>query len=202
VPKQQKAGSAEIERNDQIAAVGAAIRSLRSHRGLTLRELAGLTGFSIGFLSLVERGRSSISLTSLHTLARALEAEMSDFFEPSREDPEPPLVPHVMRAAGDGHLAIDRAHTYRLLGARGFNRALEPVLVKVAPCDEPEDAYAHEGEEFVYVLKGRLVIIVNGTEYALGPGDSVHYQSTVPHTYRNDTSEPVEALWVLTQRLF
>jgi quercetin dioxygenase-like cupin family protein len=127
---------------------------------------------------------------------------MSAFFAPARERPEPPNAPQVNRASGDGHLAIDSAHMYRLLGGRSFNRELEPVLVTVAPCEEFQDASAHDGEEFVYVLWGRLVIIVDGEEYDLGRGDSIHYRSTVPHTYRNDTSEPAEALWVLTQRLF
>jgi transcriptional regulator with XRE-family HTH domain len=185
-----------------VAAIGATIRGLRRKQGLSLRDLAQLTGFSIGFLSLVERGQSSISLTSLHTVGKALGVEMSAFFPAPREKPEPPALPHVTRLSGDGRLSTDSAHTYKLLGARGFNSTLEPVHVTIAPCDDSRDAYAHEGEEFVYVLSGRLVLIVDGVEYRLGAGESIHYQSTIPHTVRNETSEPAEALWVLTTRLF
>jgi transcriptional regulator with XRE-family HTH domain len=186
----------------QVAAIGATIRGLRRKQGLSLRDLAQLTGFSIGFLSLVERGQSSISLTSLHTVGKALGVEMSAFFPAPREKPEPPALPHVTRLSGDGRLSTDSAHTYKLLGARGFKSTLEPVHVTIAPCDDSRDAYAHEGEEFVYVLSGRLVLIVDGVEYRLGAGESIHYQSTIPHTVRNETSEPAEALWVLTTRLF
>ncbi len=190
------------ERSGQLAAIGATMRAIRRRQGLSLRDLSRLTGFSIGFLSLVERGQSSISLTSLHTVAKALEADMSTFFPAPREEPEPPAVPHVTRWSRDGRLHTDAAHTYKLLGGRGFNRSLEPVHVTIAPCDDTRDAYAHDGEEFVYVLSGELVFIVDGVEYRLGPGDSIHYQSTIAHTVRNDASEPAEALWVLTTRLF
>jgi transcriptional regulator with XRE-family HTH domain len=186
----------------QLAAIGATIRGLRRTQELSLRDLARLTGFSIGFLSLVERGQSSISLTSLHTVGKALGVDMSAFFSAPRDEPEPPAVPHVTRLSGDGRLSTDSAHTYKLLGGRGFNSTLEPVHVTIAPCDDTRDAYAHEGEEFAYVLSGRLVFIVDCVEYRLEAGDSIHYQSTIPHTFRNETDEPAEALWVLTTRLF
>jgi transcriptional regulator with XRE-family HTH domain len=186
----------------QLAAIGATIRNLRRKQGLSLRDLARLTGFSIGFLSLVERGQSSISLTSLHTVGKALGVDMSAFFPAPRDEPEPPAVPHVTRPSGAGRLSTDSAHTYKLLGGRGFNSTLEPVHVTIAPCNDTRDAYAHEGEEFAYVLSGRLVFIVDGVEYRLRAGDSIHYQSTIPHTFRNETNEPAEALWVLTTRLF
>jgi transcriptional regulator with XRE-family HTH domain len=186
----------------QLVAIGATIRGLRRKQGLSLRDLAELTGFSISFLSLVERGQSSISLTSLHTVGKALAVEMSAFFPAPSDEPEAPAVPHVTRLSGDGRLSTDSAHTYKLLGGRGFKSTLEPVHVTIAPCDDTRDAYAHEGEEFAYVLSGRLVFVVDGVEYRLGAGDSIHYQSTIPHTVRNETNEPAEALWVLTTRLF
>jgi transcriptional regulator with XRE-family HTH domain len=186
----------------QLVAIGATIRGLRRKQGLSLRDLAELTGFSISFLSLVERGQSSISLTSLHTVGKALGVEMSAFFRAPSDEPEPPAVPHVTRLSGDGRLSTDSAHTYKLLGGRGFKSTLEPVHVTIAPCDDTRDAYAHEGEEFAFVLSGGLVFVVDGVEYRLGAGDSIHYQSTIPHTVRNETNEPAEALWVLTTRLF
>jgi len=185
-------------------AIGGTIRRLRRERGLSLRDLGRATGFSISFLSLVERGRSSISLTSLHTVAIALEVEMSVFFPSPDAQPEPANAAHVSRRSGDARLQIHGAHTYRLLGATGFDRALEPLLVTIAAGEEADsrDDYAHEGEEFAYVLSGELVFTVDGTEHRLEAGDCIHYQSTVTHLVRNDRSRPAEVLWVLTPRLF
>ncbi len=64
------------------------------------------------------------------------------------------------------------------------------------------DDYAHEGEEFAHVLSGALVFAVDGMEHRLETGDSIHYQSTVPHLIRNEDTRPAEVLWVLTPRLF
>jgi len=90
------------------------------------------------------------------------------------------------------------------LGATGFERALEPLLVTIAPDDEadPRDDYAHDGEEFAYVLSGELAFTVDGVEHTLEAGDCIRYRSTVPHLVRNDGARPAEVLWVLTPRLF
>src|SRR6266508_2075739 len=187
VPRRADAGT-------QLAEVGTTIRRVRRELGLSLRDVGRATGFSISFLSLVERGRSSISLTSLHKLAVALGVDMRVFFP---APPETVAGAHVSRA-GDTRLPIRGAHTYRLLGATGFDRALEPLLVTIAPGEagDPRDDYAHEGEEFAYVLSGALVFSVDGVEHRLEAGDSIHYRSTVPHLIRNDGSRPAEVVWV------
>jgi transcriptional regulator with XRE-family HTH domain len=191
-----------LDAGERLVEIGSTIRRLRRERGLSLRDLGRMTGFSISFLSLVERGRSSISLPSLHTLAVALGVEMSAFFPGSQ--PELAASARVNRRAGDSRLPIQGAHTYRLLGTTGFDRALEPLLVTIAPDEEtdPRDDYAHDGEEFAYVLSGELVFTVEGVEHTLVAGDCIHWKSTVPHLVRNNGDMPAEVVWVLTPRLF
>ena len=99
-------------------------------------------------------------------------------------------------------LSTGSQRTYRILSGRSFSRVLEPLLVTVEPSDTIEEAYAHAGEEFAYILSGELLFVVDGVDHRLGPGDSIHFESTVPHSIHNDTDAPVEALWVLTPRLF
>ena len=148
--------NAAIEHDDgdaqTIDEIGSTIRALRQERGLSLRDLSRLTGFSISFLSLVERGRSSLALTSLQKVATALGTSVGAFFpdvRPAREAP----APHVARAAGGtSQLSTGSQRTYRLLSGRSFTRALEPMLVTVEPSETIEEPYAHEGEEFAYVL--------------------------------------------------
>lgn len=185
-----------------IVRIGASIRALRHEQGLSLRDLSRLTGFSVSFLSLVERGRSSLALTSLQTIATVLGTTVGRFF-PEQAAPRKSDRPHVARASGNGRqLSTGSQRTYRVLSGRGFSRALEPLLVRVEPSETLEEPYAHEGEEFAYVLSGSLLYVIDGVEYRLGPGDSIHFQATVPHSIQNDGDEPVEALWVLTPRLF
>jgi transcriptional regulator with XRE-family HTH domain len=197
---------AAIEQSDRDAQylreIGATIRALRQERGLSLRDLSRLTGFSISFLSLVERGRSSLALTSLHKVATALGTSVASFF-PAVGRARESTAPHVARAAGGAsQLSTGSQRTYRILSGRGFSRVLEPLLVTVEPSETIEEAYTHPGEEFAYILSGELLFVVDGVDHRLGPGDSIHFDSTVPHSIHNDTDAPVEAVWVLTPRLF
>jgi quercetin dioxygenase-like cupin family protein len=187
---------------EEVAAVGAAIRSLRRQRGLSLRDLSRLTGFSIGFLSLVERGHSSLALTSLYKVAKALDSEVADFFQPNGGVTEEHPPPHVTRAGEHTEISIaGSTRTYQLLSDRARDRMLEPLLVTVQPTEAIEEPYSHDGEEFAYVLSGELLFKISGTQYRLGPGDSIYFPATVPHAVHNDTGEPVRVVWVLTPRL-
>jgi transcriptional regulator with XRE-family HTH domain len=184
----------------QLAAIGGTIRGLRREHGLSLRDLSRLTGFSIGFLSLVERGQSSPALTSLYKIARALGSEVGDFFQPEEAEPHP--LPNLTRSSDSTELEIAGGNrTYRLLSGRAPDRVLEPLLVTVQPTETIEEPYSHEGEEFAYVLSGQLVFVIDGSEYRLAAGDSIHFQASVPHAIHNDTTEAVQAVWVLTPRL-
>jgi quercetin dioxygenase-like cupin family protein len=192
-------GSYRLE--DKVAAVGKAIRTLRKEKGLSLRELSQLSGLSTGFLSMVERGRSSLALTSLNNVAKALDTELADLFASERKVRVSHPLPHVSRAKEDGRLSIASSQrVYKVLSPRAPGLVFEPLLVTVGPNSDLEEPYSHEGEEFAYVIEGELIFAVDSEEYRLGPGDSIHLLPTVPHAVRNDTEEPAKVLWVLTPR--
>jgi len=199
-----------IIEEERLRTIGAAIRSRRQELNLSLRELSKQSGLSIGFLSLVERGRSSPALTSLSNVAKALGVELSSFFPAEEEElneaeetkQRVSPLPYVNRANDAAKLSIILSQRiYKMLSPRIPGLVLEPIFVTVQPGDTMDEPYSHEGEEFAYVLSGELVFIVDGVAYRLGPGDSVHFRSTVSHAMRNDTDEPVQAIWVLTPRL-
>jgi quercetin dioxygenase-like cupin family protein/lambda repressor-like predicted transcriptional regulator len=186
---------------DEIVAVGKAIRSLRNEKGLSLRELSRLAGLSTSFLSMVERGRSSLALTSLNNVAKALDTDLADLFVSERKVRVSRRLPHVSRAEEEGQLSITSSErVYRVLSPRAPGLVFEPLLVTVRPNSDLEEPYSHEGEEFAYVIEGGLAFTVDGEEYRLGPGDSIHFLSGVPHAIRNDSDEPAKVLWVLTPR--
>jgi transcriptional regulator with XRE-family HTH domain len=194
-----KGGPYRVE--DEIVAVGKAIRTLRKEKGLSLRELSQLSGLSTGFLSMVERGRSSLALTSLNNVAKALDTEVADLFASERKVRVSHPLPHVSRAKEDGRLSIASSQrVYKVLSPRAPGLVFEPLLVTVGPNSDLEEPYSHEGEEFAYVIEGELIFAVDSEEYRLGPGDSIHLLPTVPHAIRNDTEEPAKVLWVLTPR--
>jgi transcriptional regulator with XRE-family HTH domain len=186
---------------DEIVAVGKVIRTLRKEKGLSLKELSRRAGLSTSFLSMVERGRSSLALTSLNNVAKALDTDLADLFASERKVRVSHPLPHVSRAEEDGRLSIAASQrVYKVLSPRVPGLILEPLLVTVRPNSDLEEPYSHEGEEFAYVIEGELLFTMDSEEYRLGPGDSIHLLPTVPHAIRNDTDEPAKVLWVLTPR--
>jgi transcriptional regulator with XRE-family HTH domain len=190
------------------AQVGPRIREFRKQRGLTLRSLAARSGLSIGFLSQVERGISSIGLTALGSVASALGHSVADFFDtPAAAAGDPAVVTlpsHFTLTRGEDAATqyVSGQQTYRMLSDRGAGLVLEPMVVHIAPGGRRENAYGHAGEEFAYVISGELLYEVNGVEHRLRPGDSVHLRSSVPHRMYNDTQEVTTVVSVVTPRLF
>jgi transcriptional regulator with XRE-family HTH domain len=142
---------------EDLGSIGAKIRRLRQDQGLPLRDLSARTGLSIGFLSLVQRGRSSLGLTSLYAVAKALGSDVARFFPDGRADADPssmkPLTPTVVGADDDAHVSITSSRrVYRLLSDRAPNKVLEPMRVTIQPTDKGAEPYSHDGEEFCYVL--------------------------------------------------
>ncbi len=187
--------------------VGARIRQYRKERGLTLRGLASRSGLSIGFLSQVERGISSIGLTALGSVAKALDRTVGDFFDAGTNpaDGRVAALPNhftLTRAETAATQYVSGQQTYRMLSERGPGLVLEPMLVHIAPGGRRETAYGHTGEEFAYVISGELLYEVNGVEHRLCPGDSVHLRSSVPHRMYNDTDSVTTVVSVVTPRLF
>ncbi|KAB1905027.1 cupin domain-containing protein [Micromonospora tulbaghiae] len=206
-PSEQAGSGGAADENTPAGVVGGRIRRYRKERGLTLRGLASRSGLSIGFLSQVERGISSIGLTALGSVAKALDRSVADFFDPGTASPDSTVssLPRhftLTRAETAATQYVSGQQTYRMLSDRGPDLVLEPMLVHIAPGGRRENAYGHRGEEFAYVISGELLYEVEGVEHRLFPGDSVHLRSSVPHQLYNDTDAVTTVVSVVTPRLF
>jgi transcriptional regulator with XRE-family HTH domain len=176
--------------------IGRKIRKFRRDRGWTLEDLARQTDLSPGFLSQIEREQSYPSLSSLKAIADALEIPLSSFFI------LPVNTSIVARAHERRTFMIEGSEvSYSSLSGPIDGKRLEPLIVELPPHYEGPPAFTHEGEEFGYVLEGQLTIVIQNQEYHLRPGDSIHFLSQAPHTWKNCHAEPVKAIWVVTPRL-
>lgn len=198
--------STRIDLPNDSAGVGARIRALRKEQSLSLRVVADRSGLSVGFLSQVERGLSSIALSSLHSVADALGVSLAALFEDRPLEPEGAddgvVVFTLTRAADRPRRVVSGGRHYELLSGRAPGLVLEPMLVYIEPGGTREAASPHPGEEFAYVLSGELIYEVDGTEHRLGPGDSLYLRSTAPHTFFNDGTETTVVVSVVTPRHF
>jgi transcriptional regulator with XRE-family HTH domain len=197
--------SLENDSTDEMLTLGSRIRQFREEEGLSLRKLATLTGLSIGFLSQVERGLSSLALTSLRAVATALGRPLVDFFaeeaeaEPDAVDDDA-VVFTLTRAADHSRRLVSGGRHFDLLSSRVPGLVLEPMLVYIEPTGVLEPMTAHAGEEFAYVLSGALEYEVAGTTHTLAPGDSLYLRSNTPHRMFNVGTETAVVVSVVTPR--
>jgi DNA-binding transcriptional MerR regulator/quercetin dioxygenase-like cupin family protein len=175
-------------------AIGTHLRKLRAGRRLSLAQVAQSIGISVGFLSALERSQMSGSVGTLRKLARFYKTNILDFFDASGASGR------QVRPAERKVLETGAGVRMELL-AWG-NTVMEPHLFRVAPDAGSGDPYTHEGEEFIYVLRGDLEIIVDGDQYRLKPGDSFYFESATPHRWKNPGRKETWVLWINTPPTF
>ena len=175
-------------------AIGARLRKLRVRRGLSLAQVAEKVGVSLGFLSALERSQMSASVGTLRKLARFYKTNILDFFDPAA------AASRLVKPERRKVLEAGRGVRMELL-AWG-NTVMEPHLFRIAPNSGSGESYTHEGEEFLYVLRGELHISLQGEEYRLKPGDSFYFESATPHHWKNPGRSETHVLWVNTPPTF
>jgi transcriptional regulator with XRE-family HTH domain len=171
--------------------VGLRLKSLREQEGLSLRALAERCGLSINSISQIERGENSPTVSSLHRLATALNIPITDFFQ---EEAKQTIV-YVKRDLG--LRSQSRGVSMESLGIGLFNQQLEPFRMTVEPHEgNVEDPISHPGEEFIHCLAGEIEYCVGNHLFRLEQGDSLLFDSSQLHAYRNSSQEPATILMV------
>ncbi|MHB1242148.1 MAG: helix-turn-helix domain-containing protein [Gaiellaceae bacterium] len=177
------------------AGVGAGLRALRRERGLSLSTVARATGISASFLSLVENGRSDITIGRLVRLVDFYDISIVDLLPPSQ-----PADELVVRESERPQLRSPAEGIDVFLLAADTRRAMMPMLLSFGPAAELAERGRHEGEEFVYVVEGRLELDVEGSApQVLARGDSAYYAADRSHFFRNaDRERPLFVICVDT----
>jgi len=175
--------------------IGKQIKKLRLEREMTLKDVSEKTGLSIGFLSQVERGKSSITLQSISKISDALEVSRSYFFKDEEEPTQ------IQQNNSEQKFKFHNSNfVYQSLSGDLNDPKFEPMLVVLLPTNtHVSSASTHSGQEFVYVLEGRLTVIIEDQETEIETGSSFHIDSTTPHTWFNNTSDPVKLLYVYSR---
>ena len=182
--------------NEADILVGRRVRALRLERSLSLNDLASKAGISIGALSQIERGLSSLRVKVIWPLAAALSVEPSALIGDGSDSGSDLYCvrSHLRRALPVHSEGIAKV----LLSPPGAT--LTGLLVTVEADGGTAEAYAHIGHEFGYVLAGEVELVVDSTKYVLKTGDSFAFKSTLLHAFRNPGTERCEILWVNTTK--
>ncbi|HJX96667.1 MAG TPA: cupin domain-containing protein [Candidatus Acidoferrum sp.] len=174
---------------------GQRFRRLRTRRGLSLAQVARATKVSVGFLSALERGQMRSSISTLRRIARFYRTNILSLFETAAENPR--LVRPSQRKI------LETTPGVRMELLAWGQTAMEPHLFRIKPGGGSGESYSHEGEEFLHVLRGEFEIWLNSKEhYRLKPGDSLYFESSTPHRWRNPGRSETWLLWVNTPPTF
>ena len=174
--------------------VGAKLRQLREERNKSMRKLATLSGLSANALSMIERGKTSPSVSTLYKLADALAVPITEFFssEPDRSQ----IV--FVKAESRTHMPFTRG-IWEGLGGEQFSGRVEPFMLTLeSGASSGPSNMAHTGHEFVFCLRGQLEYQVENEIYSLGPGDSLIFAAQLRHRWRNAGNTVTNALVVLS----
>lgn len=187
-PDQERESSPAREVN-----VGRALRSLRAKRDLSIRALAEKSGLAVNTLSLIENDKTSPSVSTLQQLAVALEVPITAFFENGSPRAQVSYIKSSRRAT------VAFAHgTLEDLGAGLTERTIEPFVVTINPnANSGAQAIVHTGQEFVFCLEGRIVYTVEDRAYLLEVGDSLLFESHLPHRWQNVETVPAKMILAL-----
>jgi len=190
----RREGRARPAADGSAGAIGLHLRQLRAKRRLSLAQVARTVGISVGFLSALERSQMSGSVGTLRKLARFYKTNILEFFDATGAS---------SRQVQPGQRKVLEAGPgVRMELLAWGNTVMEPHLFRVAPEAGSGDSYTHEGEEFLYVLRGALVITLENEEYRLKAGDSFYFESATPHHWKNPGRAETWVLWVNTPPTF
>ncbi|MBW2618128.1 MAG: cupin domain-containing protein [Deltaproteobacteria bacterium] len=180
-------------------AVGERVKKLRQEKGLTIEDVCQRTGLSQETIHQIEEELISPPLGTLIRLARALEMKMGALISPAGPKPFT-----VVRA--DERKAVSRyaskkgarlGYAYQHLAFDKGDRSMEPFLLTLEPAEAKEERSSHEGEEFIFVLEGRVEAHLGEVVEVLDPGDALYYDSNLPHLIKCHGGKEATILAVL-----
>ena len=183
-----------IDKDVMVMDVGGRLRELRQERGKSMRALARDSGLSTNALSMIERGRTSPSVSTLYKLAEALEVPITAFFRV-----EQPRQTIVFRKV-DEHSCIEFPRgRWEGLGGEAFLGRVEPFILHLEPgASSGPQGLLHSGHEFVMLIEGQLEYEVEAQRFIFEPGDSLLFASRLNHRWRNPGKTLTRVLIVLS----
>ena len=185
-----------VIQEDPENTLGERLRLRRKELKLSMKEVAVSSGLSIGFISQVERGLTSPSLTSLTAIANFLRSDVTNFLS------QPKSKSSITRNEERDVYTINKnGLQYERLSDSFPGHTLNSVIIHEMPGHRTE-SISHEGEEFFFILEGAITIYIDGVVNILEAGDSLHFDSSRSHSAWNHTNKVTTVLHVCTMNVF
>jgi transcriptional regulator with XRE-family HTH domain len=182
--------------------IGKKIKEFRNRRRLTLDKLADYTGFSKSYLSRIENSKKIPSISTLARISWALSVNFADLF-PTQTAASKEVLLAISRseevAQQNGQRRRDAGHIYKPLGVERTGKKMKPYIVIPAFSKKVNLHHEHEGEEFLYVLEGKLEFFFDGQSRIFEQDDSLYFDASVPHFGRSIGEKKAKLLIVTNE---
>ena len=180
--------------NTQIKDIGMRLQSLREDSEITIEEMASKLGEDMEIYKKYENGEMDFSFSFIYNAAEVLGVDVLDLISGD----QPTLSMCSMVKKGQGY-SVKREHEYdyKHLAYTFRNKKAEPFLVTINPDKSTPVLHGHEGQEFNYVISGKMKLYIGDICYELEEGDSVYFDSSVPHAEQADGDEPAQFIAVV-----
>jgi quercetin dioxygenase-like cupin family protein/DNA-binding Xre family transcriptional regulator len=177
--------------------IGETIRKLRKEKKMTLLELSERSGVALATLSRMENGKMTGTLESHVNICRALEVPLTDIYKDLIASSE--KVEVETKKAGTGVFVHDKRASSEMLAANSFNKNMVPMMIKISKNGDTHPEKTKSGiEKFIYVLDGKLEAEIGGNKYKLIKGDTLYFESSAPHHFKNTGSSEVRLISVVS----
>jgi len=181
--------------------IGLKIKNLRKSRKITKKNLSKETNLSLDLLKSIEDGAAVPSLTPLTKIARALGVRLGTFLDDAPQN-GPVVVEsgksnQVVYFSGEENQTDISSLDFYSLGAGKNDRHMEPFIIDVHTNKGEFNLSSHEGEEFIYVIEGEIEVKYGQDSYVIGKGDSIYYDSIIPHHLHSHNGEISKILAVV-----
>ena len=181
--------------------IGETVRSLRTRKQMSLADLSRESGIAEPTLAGIEALSVAPPLGDIVSLAKALRVSVGEVLGDSADSPFCIVRSDDRETVSRFNSAGGRSggYGYESLGHQKQNRQMEPFLVTLTPVDNPQlvEPNQHVGEEFLFVLEGSVEVRLSGHTDVLNPGDSIYYDSNLPHVVSCHGSDPATILAVI-----
>ena len=175
--------------------LGTKIKRMRLQDNLTQEELADRCELTKGYISQLENELTSPSITTLEDILNALGTTFADFFKDEKEE-------KVVFTEAEFIEKVADTHKIEWLVPNAQKNEMEPIRVTVEPHTTLEEDVPHEGEEFGYVISGRVWLHIGQAAYCVKKGEVFYFTSDKPHRLENRTNEKAVVLWVASPPTF
>jgi len=174
--------------------IGQKLAQWRKEKGMTLQQLADKARLTAPFISQIEHDKASPSISTLKSIALALDVRVIDFFADELIDDPVVTTPDQWTRVLIPGWQSDTKRLVRIVASK----RMEPFLTTIKAGGKSREPYSHPGEEFGFVLEGEITITVGNEVYTVGPMCSFYYSSLLPHSWVNKGKKTCKIIWVVS----